>query len=163
LRDLARNLVETLGHGNVPHSNLYERAKSYLALIDKELDEVSFPRLYIEGVRLANLSKTTKAKIVEKELPSLGISAGEELETLLTLHGTFMLSTTDGLALLGAEERCERRPHEEFELQNAILEFAQQLKGRPHIIASTAADVLLNSAERLGYRSASRTERCNSC
>jgi phosphohistidine swiveling domain-containing protein len=149
MRDLARNLVETLGHGNVPHSTLHERAQSYFALIDQEIDEISFAQLYVEGVRLENASKSANEKIAEKELPSLNTSAREELETLLTLHGTFILSTADGLALLGAEERYKRRPHEEVELRETILEFAKELKKRPDIMSPNAATFVANSAEEL--------------
>jgi hypothetical protein len=150
MRELARGLVQALSHGNVPHSNLYERAQNYLSLIDQGLEEISFAQLYVEGVRLENASKAADEKISEKELPSLETSVSEILGTLLRLHGTFVLSTADGLALLAAEERYQRRPHEEQELREATLAFAQELKSRPDIMDPAAAAFVLRSAEDLG-------------
>jgi Leucine-rich repeat (LRR) protein len=150
LRELAQNLVEALNRGNVPHANLHERAQSYLALVDQSLDSIPFARLYVEGVRLQNASTATAAKIVEKELPSFDASVHETLESLLKLHGAFVLSTSDGLALLEAEERFQRRPQEEQELRAATLAFAQSLQGQPEIIEPGVASFVLRSAEEMG-------------
>jgi hypothetical protein len=150
MRDLARNLVRALGHGNVPHRNLYERAQSYLSVIDQELEQILFARLYVEGIRLENASTAANAKIAEKELPPLDISAREELDSLLRLHGTFVLSTADGLTLLAVEERYRRRPHEEQELKEATLAFAQELTQRPDVIDPAAANFVLRTVEDSG-------------
>jgi hypothetical protein len=68
LRALSRDLVDALGKGNIPHWYLRDRAESYHAVVDQALDQIDFSVLYVEGVRLANAERATRA---EKELPPL--------------------------------------------------------------------------------------------
>lgn len=150
LRELAHVLVDGLRRGNVPHATLLERAERYLSLIDNDLQLVPFARLYVEGVRLQNAWAASSEEIAEGELPGLEVAAREALQSLLHLHGTFMLSTADGLALLAAEERYERRPQEEQELRDAAVAFAEELQGRPDIIDPRAAEFILKAAEEVG-------------
>jgi hypothetical protein len=67
LRDLARALCDALGRGSMPHANLHERARSYLELVDQDLESVPFARLYVEGVRLQNAAAAASTKIIEKD------------------------------------------------------------------------------------------------
>jgi hypothetical protein len=66
------------------------------------------------------------------------------------LHGTFILSTSDGLSLLAAEEGYQRRPEEEESIREATLEFAQELQKRPDIVDPETAKFVLNSAKEMG-------------
>jgi Leucine-rich repeat (LRR) protein len=149
LRELARTLFESLGRGNIPHANLYQRAQSYLELVDQSLELVPFARLYVEGVRLQNTAAAADAKIAEGELPPFDAAVREALDSVLRLHGAFILSTADGLNLLAIEERYQRRPQEEAALREATLGFAQELQGRPDIIDPKTAKFVLNSAQEM--------------
>jgi hypothetical protein len=134
----------------VPHAYLHDRIISYLTLIDQELEEVPFDRLYIEGVRLQNALLTVEQKVLESELPSLGAPTSEALVSMLQIHGTFMMATVVGMELIGAEERYQRAPQEERALRQNAYTFAQNLQGRPDIIAPHAADFVLKAAEEIG-------------
>jgi hypothetical protein len=150
LRELARHLGEALSRGNVAHANLNERVQSYLDLVDRDLEEVPFDRLYVEGVRLQNATIAANEKIAEKELPSFDASVRESLESVLALHGTFMMSTSVGLEMISAEERYQRRPEEERELRAATKEFAEELQSRGDIMTANAASFVLKAADEIG-------------
>ncbi len=148
--ELIRSVAEALGRGNVAHKDLFDRAQNYRVLIDRELHAIPFAQLYVEGLRLENAWKAANEKIAEKELPSLSASTTEELATLLSLHGTFMLSTADGLALLGLEERYQRGPGAERDLREALSMFSRELTGQPHFVASRVATFIANTTDGAG-------------
>jgi hypothetical protein len=150
LRELARNSVEALDKDNRPHAALLERGYSYLELIDQELEDVSFDRLYVAGVRFRNALDAANEKIAEGELPPFDERTGEVLESLLNLHGPFVLGTAVGLELVSAEARYQRNPVEERELRRASQEFARELLGRPEIISPEAAKFILGTTEEIG-------------
>jgi hypothetical protein len=85
----------------------------------------------VEGVRLANAEKAAVEKVSEKELPAITIDAREAIDSLLQVHGTFMMATVEGLAAITEEERYKRTPQEEVEYRAAAIEFAQRLQNKP--------------------------------
>ncbi|MEH2521111.1 hypothetical protein V1279_006684 [Bradyrhizobium sp. AZCC 1610] len=150
LRDISTGLVTSLGAGNVPHWHLRDRAIAYSKLVDQKLEDIDFALLYVEGVRLANADRATKKKISEEELPSLDTQVHEAVESLLHLHGTFVLSTAAGTEFLADEERFQRNPKEEIEYREAAVEFARSLQNKPHIIDQAAAAFVLGTTEEIG-------------
>lgn len=150
LRDLARQLAEALGTGNIPHAHLAARIAEYRKRVDQALDAIDFTLLYVEGVRLANAEKATVEKVAEGELPPLGEADREAMDTLLQLHGTFMLATTAGAELLEAEQRYRRQPAEEREYQAAAVDFAASLQNQPDVINPDTAAFVLGAAQQIG-------------
>jgi Leucine-rich repeat (LRR) protein len=150
LRALSADLIAGLGRGNIPHWHLRERAEAYARRVDQDLEHVDFSLLYVEGVRLANAEKAAIEKIAEKELPPLDVHVHEVINTLLQVHGTFMLATATGLELLAEEERYQRTPQEEVEYRAAAVDFAQSLQNRPQVIDPQAALFVLGTAEEIG-------------
>ena len=144
LRTLAREVVEALDHGNVPHRYLRDRVDAYRELVNQNIDSVDFARLYVEGVRLANAMRTTLA---DEELPRLAHPIHERLDSLLQLHGAFVLATAEGIEVIAAEERYRRTPGEEVEYRDAAVGFAESLQNEPNIIDPTAASFALGTAE----------------
>ena len=149
LRDLARKLAEVLGTGNAPHANLAARLDEYRTQIDQPLEKVDFTLLYVQGVRLANAESAAAAKVLEGELPPLSETDHEELETLLQLHGAFVLSTIDGAELIALEQQYRRRPAEEREYRAAVVDFAASLQDKPDVITPNAAAFVLGAAEQI--------------
>lgn len=150
LKLLSTHLASSLGAGNTPHWYLRGRAAAYSKLIDRPLDDVDFNLLYVEGVRLANADAATKAKILEGELPPLDTEVQETVESLLQLHGTFILATSSGMELLADEQRFQRNPQEEAEYRSAAMDFARSLQDRPDIIDQKAASFILDATEEIG-------------
>jgi hypothetical protein len=101
---------------------LSDRARSYNKLIDQDLEIIDFSLLYVEGVRLANAKHAADKKVVEGELP-LDATAREALDTLLQVHGTFIMATVEGIEAVTAEERYRRTVQEEVEYRAAAVEF----------------------------------------
>jgi hypothetical protein len=147
LRNIASDLVKALGKGNIPHANLRDRAEAYRTLIDQEIEFIDFSLLYVEGVRLANAEKATSG---DRELPPLEPAVRETVDTLLQVHGTFVLSTAEGLEAIAAEERYQRTPKQESEYRKAAVAFAQDLQAAPTIIDGKVASVILGAAEEIG-------------
>ena len=151
LRELAGDLIEALSRvGNTAHVSLQRLVTTYAALIDQPLERADFARLHAGGVRLANAAQATARAILEDELPPLGLEAQEALDSLLSLHGTFMLSTIEGIAALTAEERYRRRPDEERSFRAAAREFAAALQKHPEIIHPDAAAIIKDAAAQIG-------------
>jgi hypothetical protein len=148
--ELARQLVAALCQGNVPHAVLSERVAAYAALIDQDLETVDFSRLYAAGVRLANAAYATERAISTKELPSLELPAREMLDSLLGLHGPFILSTVAGAEAMADEERYKRRPDEERRYRADAIATAQALQNRPDIIDPEVAEQVLGAAQDVG-------------
>jgi hypothetical protein len=144
---LSSDLVEALGHGNLPHRYLRDRAEAYRAIIDQSIESVDFARLYVEGVRLAN---AMRAALADEELPRLEHPIQESLDSLLQLHGTFVLETVEGIEIIAAEERYRRTPQEELEYRAAAVSFAKSLQDEPGLIDPKAASFVLETAEEIG-------------
>lgn len=153
LSDLSNDLVQGLSVGNVPHARLRSRAAAYRRAIDQPLEIIDFSLLYVEGVRLANAEAAAVTEVRRGDLPPLDESAREQLDTLLRLHGTFMLSTIEGIEAIAAEERYQRRPEEERQYREAAMDFAISLQGNQAIIDPTAAAVVVGAAEQIGHGS----------
>jgi len=144
-------LADALGTGNIPHAHLASRIEEYRKRVDQTLDTIDFTLLYVEGVRLANAEKSAIEKVAEGELPPLRETDREELETLLQLHGTFMLATIAGAELIAAEQRYRRRPAEEREYRAVAVDFAASLQNQPDVISPDTAAFVLGAAEQIGH------------
>jgi hypothetical protein len=149
LRTISGDLVTSLSSGNVPHAQLRARAAAYQTVVDQDLELIDFSRLYVEGIRLANAARAIAQQVADGDLPPLGASAQEELQTLLQLHGSFMLSTAEGIEVLALEERYQRTPDEERTYRVIAVDFASSLQKQPHIIDQDAASMVLGAAEQI--------------
>ena len=149
LRDLARQLSEALASGNAPHVVLARRVDEYRKQIDQPIEMIDFSLLYVEGVRLANAEDAAREEIAKREVPPLAETERETIQTLLELHGTFILSTAAGAELIAAEERYQRRPRAEREYRAAAVDFAQSLQNHPAIITPDAAEFVLGAAQQI--------------
>jgi hypothetical protein len=149
LRDLARQLSEELVTGNAPHRALAGRVEEYRKRIDQPLEGLDFTLVYVEGVRLANAENAARQEVARNELPPLREAESEKIQSLLDLHGSFVLSTAAGAELIAAEERYRRRPKEEKEYRAATIEFARSLQNQPTIITADAAAFVLGAAEQI--------------
>jgi len=147
LRALSSDLAEMLGAGNIPHWYLRDRAENYRAVVNQDIERIDFSKLYVEGLRLANAEKAGRS---EKELPPLPPPIREAIDTLLQVHGTFVLATAEGLEAIAAEERYRRTPQQEAQYRTAAIGFAQSLQDKPEVIDPKAASFVLGTTEEIG-------------
>jgi Leucine-rich repeat (LRR) protein len=150
IRSLSRELSESLGRGNSPHGHLCARIEAYRDLVDQDLGLIDFSLLYIEGVRIANAERAAVQKADQGELPPFELSDREALDTLLQLHGNFMMSSIEGIEAIAEEERYRRRPDEEIMYRAAAMDFAESLQNNPDVIDQDVAAVVLGAAEQIG-------------
>jgi hypothetical protein len=149
LRELARELVSDLNRGNAPHAVLGERVAAYAALIDQDLAEIDFYRLYAAGVRLANAFDAAARAISVADLPQFELGEQEKLNSLLGIHGSFILATNAGAEAIAEEERYRRRPVEERIYRADAIAMAQALQNRPDLIAPEVAEQVLGAAREI--------------
>jgi hypothetical protein len=147
LRELSRVLNSALGKGNVPHSYLLARSEAYHELIDQDIERIDFALLYIAGVRLANAEKAAAG---DNELPSLPSPVRETIDSLLQLHGTFMLASVEGIEAIAAEQRYQRTRQEEVEYRAAAVDFARSLQNQPMVVDPKVASTILSAVEEIG-------------
>ena len=150
IRELACQLVEGLTKGNAPHAILAERVAAYAALVDQDLPTIDFRRLYLSGVRLANVAHATERAISRDDLSPLPLSEQEKLDSLLALHGSFILATASGAEAMEAEERYKRRPREEKRYRADAIALAAALQNRPDLINADVAEQVLGAAQDVG-------------
>lgn len=150
LRALACDLLADLPGGNLPHPRLRDRAEAYREQIDRDLSEVTFAVLYGHGVRLANAAAAAEREIASGEQPPLTEAVREELDSLLQLHGTFILATADGMLAVAAEERYLRRPDEERRYRAAAVALTHELQTSPGVAQPSAVAVVGHAAEEIG-------------
>ena len=103
--------------------------------------------LYVEGVRLANAER---AAVSETDLPPLPQPIREAIDTLLQVHGSFILATIEGVEAIAAEEWYRRTAQEEIEYRKAAVDFAKSLQNEPKIIDPKAASFVLGTASEIG-------------
>ncbi|MCB8880197.1 hypothetical protein ACELLULO517_08135 [Acidisoma cellulosilytica] len=134
LREMSKDLSSLLRNGNVPHPTLSDRIEAYANLVDQELEQIDFRRLYAAGVRLFNCAKATQDAIARGDLPPLSAAEHEQLYSLLDLHGPFILATAAGSEAIVGEERYRRRPAEERQYRHDAAEIVTALRDRPDLV-----------------------------
>ncbi|WP_152997617.1 leucine-rich repeat domain-containing protein [Methylobacterium sp. GXS13] len=147
LRDLAADLVRSLSVGNIPQGPLRDRAIAYQDLINCDSESIDFALLYAEGVRLANAERASRH---DADLPPLPAPVREITDSLLHLHGAFILSTKEGIESIALEERYRYSPAEESLYKERALDFALELQNRPEIIEPRAARFVQEITQEIG-------------
>ena len=94
-------------------------------------------------MRLANAVNSTKNAISDGDEPPFTSSLEEGINSLLLLHGTFILATVEGQQAIEAEQRYQRRPEEEKSFREDVKELASRLQKHPELIVPEVSDELL--------------------
>lgn len=129
--DAAKQVLAAVRSNEQPQ--LIYVAKEYLDLINRDVSEIDTARLYGVGLRLSNSHAAAKRLIEDRLLPPLEDSAAEALESLIALHGPFVLSTKAGRELLSDAERYTRKPTDEEAITTAALELGRKLESESQI------------------------------
>lgn len=150
LQELASELNGDLSRGNIPHAVLGQRVAFYASIVCQDLSLIDFRRLYAAGVRLANAATATYQAISAGDLPPLDFSEREKLESLLMLHGPFILATSTGSMAVEEERRYQRNPADEKRYRSDSVAIAKLLQNRPDLIDSDVVEQMLGSAQEIG-------------
>ena len=150
LRDLALGLTAQLNAGNAPHRDLCERVSEYATLLGVSLENVDFPRLYVAGVRLFNASAAATQAIERNDLPPFTPLQTEQLDSLLDLHGPFILATATGAESLALEERYQRAPEQERQYREDASAVAVALQIRSDLVSQDVSTEMKGAAAEVG-------------
>ncbi|WP_137126417.1 hypothetical protein [Roseomonas sp. HF4] len=108
------------------------------------------PRLYIEGVFLENAAAQGDREIVAGDRPPLPGSVPSGLASLHHLHGTLIMSTPTGSAMVEAAERYRATPKDQDRLNQSIKEVAQAIRDTPVVFGPVARQLAEQAASNVG-------------
>jgi len=100
-------------------------------MVDQDIYAIDFARLYGIGLRLSNAIVAAKGEIDQRILPELEDPAREALDSLVDLHGPFILATTVGQDIIADAERYTRRPEEEAVMKEVAQDLGRGLEENP--------------------------------
>lgn len=119
----------------------------------------SIPHLYIEGVFLENTVAQADREIVANDRPPLPGTVPGGLASLRQLHGTLIMSTPTGSAMVEAADRYRAPPEDQDRLNQSIMEVAQAIHDTPAVFSSNARQMAEQAASNVGQ--GERPERSN--
>jgi hypothetical protein len=149
----ARDLADGLrSHAN-EFPRAFDLATRYLDSVQGDLDKIDFAAIYGIGLRLAYLAEATKREIADRLVPSIEDAECEALESLLMLHGPFVLSSDEGRQLVEAAERFQLQRDEVPVVLAAARRFSSGVNERPDIASPAAAESIAETIEYISGHS----------
>jgi hypothetical protein len=142
---LCQQLLATLGINEQPR--LRSVAEDYFKAVNKPIEEIDFARLYGLGLRLEYSLTAAKRELSDRISPSLEDGAAEALDSLLALHGPFILSTVIGNELLADAERFDRSTEDDIRSRKAALTIGLELERDRSIAAPEVGRFVKEVAE----------------
>lgn len=112
--------------GTNAHTDLREAAERYADTLTAA--ELSIQRLYARGIGLENAGRATEEEIAEGDLPPLPARAQHRLRTLIALHATVVMTTTEGRDLVEAAALYQRSPADQTALDRSTAKLAQAIE-----------------------------------
>lgn len=148
LRELAADLLSQL-EGTNGHQDLLHAVSRYATTVNAT--PVSVPSLYIGGVFLENTIAECDREIAVGDRPPLPSMVSGRLASLRDLHGTLIMSTPTGLAMIDAADRYRAKPDDRDRLTQSILEVAHAIRDTSAVFGPTArqlADVAASNVDK---------------
>lgn len=146
LEDVARDFVNVLGGGANAFPTLSKLANKYLSYIERAVDDIPFAQLAALGMRFANAEAAAKRDISDRLRPQLEDDQKEALESLLDIHGAFILSTREGSNLVLKAERYSRNSEADQHLREESRALVTEMS-KENIISTNVAEILEEAAD----------------
>lgn len=147
LQASAKDLVALLNGSNT-YPTLAGLAARYTEAISG--DNLAIGLIYALGVRLENSYKRIEVEILKGELPTLPPDTGEALDSVLSLHGPMILSTSEGRQLFDQSNEF-RRSDAETEQYRAVAEkLVEAIVQTPDLVERDAANLVAAINEDVG-------------
>lgn len=131
--------------GSNAFPNLSQIASDYKDALLVDPGMISIDRLYANGIRLANLQARIQRSIADGELPESSDSLAESIDSLLAMHGTFVLGTDRGRMLVAAA-RAYRESESDSQYKRDAVIFSNSISRLATV--SETAKVLLGDVNR---------------
>jgi hypothetical protein len=150
LLETAKDLVQEFRKGTNQHVKLAWLAENYLDLVDSDISEIDFARLYGVGLRLQVALEAAQRSIESRLLPELEDPQYEALQSLANLHGVFIQSSTVGQQLLSDAERFSFRREDIPAFKGVLTEMGMELSAQPEIVDQPVGRFFSELAEDVG-------------
>ncbi len=124
LRMIVDDLLQSLRGANF-HQDMIPIIEKYKEAILG--DEISISQLYWCGIRLDNVVQVIKRGIEAKEQPSLSLKTESNLNSVLELHGTYIMLNTEGQRLLQATASYNQSHKQKEEVKQASKQLADNI------------------------------------
>ncbi len=124
LRMIVDDLLQSLRGANF-HQDMIPIIEKYKEAILG--DEISISQLYWCGIRLDNVVQAIKRGIEAKEQPSLSLKTESNLNSVLELHGTYIMLNAEGQRLLQATASYNQSHKQKEEVKQASKQLADNI------------------------------------
>lgn len=146
IRKLAGDLVSAVSANEQPE--LFASASSYFDNVNRDLSDIDFDQLWGEGVFLEEVAAAAARGVKDVRREPLGDIALGTLNTLLKVHGPFVLSSRAGLENLALAKAFEQRPEEEREEEKAARELVKEFKNYPDVVGAETTAIFAHFIEQ---------------
>ena len=127
LRRASADLHQSLAGTNA-HTDLCRAIENYEAALLE--DPISISRLYARGVRLENVSRSVRRRIEVEDLTPFNSETEQDLDSVLVLHATYIMSEEDGRRLADGAAAYRRTPDETVDLREAAEQISSAVAQR---------------------------------
>lgn len=141
VRDLTS--VFEAGEGHNAFAEILADAQEYLEAISRPAHEISFNEVWVLGVHLQKTADAAERDIENRIRPELEDNQKKALDTVLAIHGPFILATEDGQQLFDAAQRYSRSQEE----GEKFRELAEALNQAVHESKNLATDKVKHQLE----------------
>ena len=132
LRRASTDLRQSLAGTNA-HTDLRRAVENYEAALLEE--PISISRLYGRGVRLENASRSVRSRIEAGDLPPFTAETEQDLDSVLDLHATYIMSEEDGRRHVEGAAAYRRTPVETAALREAAEQISSAVAQRPDVFS----------------------------
>ena len=147
LRSASTDLRRYLAGTNA-HTDLSRAIENYEAALLQE--PISISRLYGRGVRLENASRSVRSRIEAGDLPPFTAETEQDLDSVLDMHATFIMSEEDGRRLVEGAAEYRRTPDETAALREAAKQLSSAVSQRPDVFSEEVRTDLSEIAQDVG-------------
>lgn len=134
--------------GTNAHTDLLQRVENYEeALLE---DPISISRLYGRGVRLENAARSARRRIEADELPAFTAETEQNLNSVLDLHATYIMSGEDGRRLVEGAAAYRSTPDETAALKEAAEKVSSAVAQRQDVFSEEVRRHVAQAAQDIG-------------
>ena len=156
LKEAKDNLNKAL-NGTNAHLSLLEAVEQYDRVFFDE--QISIPFLYARGIRLENATDATKRSIEYGDLPPFSLDIEQNLNSVIKLHGTYIMSRKEGRVLVEAASAYHQSPQRTEEIKAAAEELNNSIARNIGLFGEDVKEYVASVVQDIGK--GSHPERSN--
>ena len=156
LRSASADLRQALAGTNA-HGSLLKAINAYEAAVLE--DPISISRVYARGVTLENAAQSVRRGIEAEELLQLTVETEQNLNSVLDLHATFIMTEEAGRRLVAGAADYRRTPDETANLRAAAEQISAAADQLPDVFSERVREILDQIVQDVGE--GMRPERSN--